>query len=103
MFKKYKAWENKKVLLHMAWWGHYPLCFARRRTALEVARIRLSRIEELEDALRKSIALSKQVNDQNKKLEKDLAFWEEQEFQLGLQLGIYSKEMDADARRHSSQ
>ena len=103
MFKKYKAWENKKVLLHMAWWGHEPLWFARRHQALKVSAYRQGRIDELEKALRKSIDFCKQLNDQNKKLEKDLAFWEEQEFQLGLQLGIYSKEMDADARRNSSQ
>tara|TARA_Y100000361_G_scaffold150461_1_gene166168 strand:- start:2418 stop:2612 length:195 start_codon:yes stop_codon:yes gene_type:complete len=37
-----------------------------------------------------------------RKLEKAVAFWEEQEFQLGLALGIYNKAMDADARLSTS-
>ena len=84
MFKRYKAWENKKVLMHMAWWGHYPLCFARRRTALEVAKYRQNRIDELETALRQCLEVSKQQMHLNKKLERDLAIWEEKEYKLGL-------------------
>ena len=35
-------------------------------------------------------------------LERAVTFWEEQEFQLGLSLGIYNKAMDADARLSTS-